>query len=256
MDIVIIGTGNVATVLGRKLLAGGHQIVQIFGRNAAAASALAYEFDSESTQYWSVINKDADVYLIAVADDALPEVAANFKVGKGTVVHTAASVSKNILNECATRYGVFYPLQSLNKNSKNLPNIPLLIDGVDRETLLVLSTLAQSISSQVIVATDEVRQKMHVAAVFCSNFTNHLYALMEQFCKNEGLPFSVLHPLIQETALRLAHSPAAAMQTGPALRRDEATLSKHRQALQQYPQLLKLYHDLTVSIQNTHPPSD
>ncbi len=46
MDIVIIGSGNVATVLGRKFKAAGHNIVQVFSRNAAAATQLAYEWNT------------------------------------------------------------------------------------------------------------------------------------------------------------------------------------------------------------------
>jgi predicted dinucleotide-binding enzyme len=74
MNIVIIGSGNVAAVLGRKFKAANHNIVQIFSRNNVAASALAYEFNTESTNYKSMINKTADVYLIAVADDAINDV--------------------------------------------------------------------------------------------------------------------------------------------------------------------------------------
>ncbi|MCH5687247.1 NAD(P)-binding domain-containing protein [Niabella sp. W65] len=71
MNIVMIGSGNVAAVLGRKFVAAGHHIVQILSRNAGAASELAYEWNTESANYSSLIYKDADVYIIAVADDAI-----------------------------------------------------------------------------------------------------------------------------------------------------------------------------------------
>ncbi len=80
MNIVIIGTGNTATVLGKKIRQAGHRITQVFGRDASAASKLAYQFDTESTNYWSVIRKDADIYLIAVADEAINEVAKHVQV--------------------------------------------------------------------------------------------------------------------------------------------------------------------------------
>ena len=62
----MIGSGNVAGVLGRKFTAAGHKIIQVVSRNAAAASELAYEWDTESANYMSLINKQADIYLIAV----------------------------------------------------------------------------------------------------------------------------------------------------------------------------------------------
>ena len=109
MNIVLLGTGNVATVLGRRLREAGHRIVQVFGRNASAASKLAYEFDTGSTNYWSVIRKDADVYLIAVADDAIHAVAKHVHVPGKVVAHTAASVKKDVLKNMSHHYGVFYP---------------------------------------------------------------------------------------------------------------------------------------------------
>ena len=118
MDIVIIGTGNTATILGRKLKAAGHQIVQIFGRDAKAASELAYELDTESTNYWSVVNRNAQVYLLAVSDIAIEEVAKEINLPDKAIIHTAGAVSKDILKDTSNHYGVLYPLQSLKKRSR------------------------------------------------------------------------------------------------------------------------------------------
>src|SRR6478672_5407545 len=99
MKIVIIGTGNTATVLGRKLKAAGHKILQVFGRDTSAASKLAYELGTESTNYWNVVNRDADIYIIAVSDIAIADVLKELQLPDRTIVHTAASVSKNILRK-------------------------------------------------------------------------------------------------------------------------------------------------------------
>src|SRR5438067_303912 len=192
MDIVIIGTGNTATILARKLKAAGHRIVQIFGRNASAASELAYELGSESTAYWSVVNRQADVYLLAVSDIAIEEIIRELQLPEKTIVHTAASVSKDVLHAATTHYGVLYPLQSLRKNTDYLPEIPIIIDASDAQTLEQLATLAGSISEQVVIAGDEERAKLHLAAVFCNNFVNHLFALMQHYCTSEGLDFDLL----------------------------------------------------------------
>ncbi|MES1226198.1 MAG: NAD(P)-binding domain-containing protein, partial [Bacteroidota bacterium] len=74
MKIVIIGTGNVATILGKKFKDAGHVIVQVAGRNSAAASKLAYELNTVSTNYQSSIDSSADVYIIAVSDSAISNV--------------------------------------------------------------------------------------------------------------------------------------------------------------------------------------
>lgn len=248
MKIVLIGTGNTATVLGRKLKAAGHAIVQVFGRDSMAASQLAYDLGTESTNYWNVVNREADIYILAVSDIAIEEVMKELRLHEKTVVHTAASVSKNVLKNAASHFGVFYPLQSLKKEIDHLPEIPIVIDASDDATLAELDVLAHSISSHVVEANDEQRLKMHLAAVFCNNFVNHLYALAEAYCKKEGIDFYLLLPLIKETAERLDEIPPSQSQTGPAVRNDRATIEKHLALLEHYPQLQKVYTVLTESI--------
>jgi len=251
MDIVIIGSGNVASVLGRKFKAAGHTITQVVSRNASAATRLAYEWDTESTNYISLVNKNADVYLVAVSDDAIPEIIAELKLpAKKVIAHTAASVSKDILKNVTNHYGVFYPLQSLRKEMTNLPDVPVFFDGNDEASKKTLESLARSIASgHVNQASDNDRMKLHVAAVIVSNFTNHLYSLAEDYCKKEGIDFRQLIPLIEETALRIKSVSPKQTQTGPAIRHDKDTVHKHLELLKHHPALKNIYLLLTESIQ-------
>jgi predicted dinucleotide-binding enzyme len=250
MDIVIIGSGNVAAVLGRKFKAAGHHIIQIVSRNASAASALAYEWDTESTNYKSTINKNADIYILAVPDDAIDDLTEDLKLPGKVVAHTAASVPKEILKNVTSHYGVFYPLQSLRKEMTTLPEIPVFFDGNDEVAKSKLAALARSISPEnVTEGSDETRLKLHVAAVVVSNFPNHLYALAEEYCQKEGLDFRQLLPLIEETALRAGTISPQTSQTGPAIRHDKETIQKHLDLLKDYPQLKTLYILHTESIQ-------
>lgn len=249
MNIVFIGSGNVAAVLGRKFKAAGHQILQVFSRNASAASKLAYEWDTESTNYISLINKEADVYIIAVNDDSIPVLAKELLLPGKVVAHTAASVPMDILRSVTAHFGVFYPLQSLRKEMNNLPDVPVFFDGKDEKSKRTLEALARSIADdKVTEAGDDARKKLHVAAVFVSNFTNHLYALAEAYCKKEGLDFRQLQPLIEETAIRIRDISPAEVQTGPASRHDEQTIQLHLELLKSYPGLQQLYQQLTESI--------
>ena len=252
MEIVIIGSGNVAAVLGRKFKTAGHQILQIVSRNAPAASKLAYEWDTESTNYISIINRNADFYLIAVSDDAIDDVITDLKLPGKIVVHTAASVSKEILKNVTDHYGVFYPLQSLNKEISNIPEAPVFFDGSDDFTKKKLEALALSISpGHTAHADDNARLKLHVAAVIVNNFTNHLYALTEDYCKKEGINFKELLPLIEETVSRIKNISPSVAQTGPALRQDDETIQKHLSLLNAHPQLKKVYAFLSESIKSS-----
>jgi predicted short-subunit dehydrogenase-like oxidoreductase (DUF2520 family) len=248
MDIVLIGTGNTASVLGRKLKEAGHHIVQVYGRNSMAASLLAYELATESTNYWNVVTKEADIYILAVSDIAIGEIVRELHFPGKIIVHTAASVSKFILEKTSDHYGVFYPLQSLKKEIPLLPDTPIIIDASDSSTLEQLEILAMSITDQVVVADDDKRKKVHLAAVFCNNFVNHLYALAERYCKKEGIDFRLLLPLILETAGRVEFVSPSISQTGPAIRNDQSTMEEHLKMLESYPEMKKLYALLSQSI--------
>lgn len=252
MNIVMIGSGNVAAVLGRKLKAAGHNIVQIYSRNASAASELAYEWDTESTNYKSMIQQNADLYIIAVDDQSIAAVADDLRLPGKIVVHTAASVPMDVLKGISDHYGVLYPLQSLRKDISTITDIPLFVDGNDSYTKSRLQQLAASISKeQVGMAGDDDRAKLHVAAVVVNNFTNHLYQLAEAYCRKEGLDFKLLLPLIEETALRLRENSPAQALTGPAIRHDKQTIEKHLDILQSHPKLRNIYLMMTESIQQS-----
>lgn len=230
----------------------GHQIIQVFGRDIKKASELAKVLDAEAVDTAGKLYKNADLYLVAVSDRSIPAVLEKLQLPHKTIAHTAGSVSLDTLRPFSTSYGVIYPLQSLKKGVTESPDIPILVDGNDRETKQLLLSLARSISSKVVEANDEQRLKLHLAAVFCNNFVNHIYVLMEQFCNREGLDFHLMIPLIQETGRRLDHSDPAQAQTGPAIRKDFATLSRHLSLLETEPHLKELYQIFSQSIQQYH----
>lgn len=248
MKVVIIGSGNVATVLGRLLKRKGHEIVQVISRNDDHAKILADELQCPFSDNNNAVDMNAGVYLVAVNDGALYELNNSFHLGQKLIVHTAGSVPKDILQNISVNYGVLYPLQSLRKEMDYPADIPFLIDGNTEETMTLIGDFAQTISGTVAKAGDEERLKLHVAAVVVSNFTNHLYALAEDFCTKENIDFKLLAPLIKETAQRVeTHSPAS-VQTGPALRNDVFTLDKHLRLLSNHPRLKYIYLKLTDSI--------
>jgi len=245
-----MGQGMLVTVLGKMMKAAGHTIVQVVGRNALHAAQLAALLETDHSTDLKAIAQHADIYVIAVADDAINDIAINLKLAEHIVVHTSGAVPMNILEKISSNYGILYPLQSLRKETVKMPVVPLLVDAVNETTLLTIQSLATSISNKVSVANDEQRLKLHVAAVVSANFSNHLYALTEEFCQKENVRFDMLIPLIQEVASRLDDFSARDMQTGPAVRNDSATIRKHLQLLNDHPQVKKIYENLTESIFN------
>lgn len=251
MKVVIIGAGNVATVFGRLILKANHQIIQVVSRNVANAQSLANELGCAYSDDPAILDTSADIYIVAMADAALNQIHEKYFLGSKIIVHTAGSLSKDILKLVSVNYGVMYPLQSLRKENPELhQDIPLLVDGNSDSVTAEIEAFALTLSSEVARTNDEQRLKLHVAAVIVSNFTNHLYMQAAGYCDNEGLDFKMLQPLIEETALRLRYHQPVEMQTGPAIRKDITTLEKHLRMLTQYPQLKKIYLRMTDSIMN------
>ena len=248
MKIILTGSGNVAAVFGKLLKAAGHTITAVVSRNATHAAQLAELLEANWYNEIKKVNSRADIYIIAAADDAIQKIADGLNADNKIVLHTSGAVSKDVLQNASENYGVLYPLQSLRKEINYTPEIPLLIDASNAETLAAIKLLAASISQKVSVADDMQRLKLHVAAVIASNFSNHLFTLAEDYCKKEQIPFDILIPLIEETAKRLNNFSPKDVQTGPAVRGDAATIQKHRKLLQAYPQTEKLYENMSSSI--------
>lgn len=252
MKVVIIGSGNVATVLGKIIHKAGHDIVQVLSRNEYNAKMLAGFFGCEYGNYISGPYREADIYLFAIADNALHHLDQQLQLENRLVVHTGGSVSRDVLNSVSEKYGVIYPLQSLHKASDDIPEMPLLIDGNSADVLAYLETFARTLSSQVFIANDEDRLRFHIAAVFVNNFTNHLYAMAYDFCSQANIDFSKLLPLIEETTKKIKKYPPKEVQTGPAIRQDLYTLGKHLKTLSGDPDLKYIYLKLSESILKLH----
>src|SRR5450432_1166703 len=130
MKIVIIGSGNAATVLGRLIKQAGHEIVQVFSRSGEHAAELAGELGCSWSNGWEGINREGELYLVALSDNALLTLGEELVLPGKLVVHTAGAISRNALQGVSEHCGVLYPLQSLRKEIRSIPEIPLLVDGM------------------------------------------------------------------------------------------------------------------------------
>lgn len=250
MKVVIIGSGNVATALGRNIVAAGHELVQVAGRNRDAVGRLAAEWKAGVAMDWAGVDKRADIYLVALSDGAIPALGESLALPGKLVLHTSGALPATALREVTDRAGVLYPLQSFKSGTAPPEEFPLLIDAVRAEDLPLIRTFAETLTRQVVPADDAVRLKLHVAAVLVNNFTNHLYTLAADFCRQENIDFGLLLPLIRETAGRIGSSDPREVQTGPALRGDAITLEKHREVLSNYQSINRLYELFTILIQD------
>lgn len=249
MKIVLLGSGNVATHLAQALVAKGEEMVQVFSQSLRNAISLTDLVGGESIDDLTQVNNSADLYIIAVKDDAIAGIADQLKSVTGLVVHTSGTTDMTVISSKVEHAGVFYPLQTFSKAKPVFfDEIPLCIEATDEKQLKVLNTLASKLSNRVYQVDGNQRKILHLAAVFACNFPNHLYALANQLLQQHQLDFEIIRPLIKETADKVMTNLPESVQTGPAIREDETTLNKHFSMLSSMPELQNIYQTLSDSI--------
>lgn len=251
LHITLIGAGNVAWHLGR-ILANRHVVDAVFSRNHGNAQLLGSRIGCFSTDSLSELPTDSDIYMIAVSDDAVEAVGKQLAWVKGLVVHTSGSVPMDVLSSLP-RYGVFYPFQTFSKqNEIEFEQIPILVEASHHFDLEILKHLAASLSQRVGEVSSLQRQKLHVAAVFASNFSNYLYGIADQMMQQTGLPFELLHPLMVETTRKACAMHPHQGQTGPAVRGDTAVILRHLELLKGREHWHDIYKLLSEGIAEQH----
>ena len=248
MQIVLIGSGNVAFHLAKAFTEAQIPISQIFGRNTTELQKISEQF---SIPFSTETLTDADLYIISVSDSSITEVSSLIKNKNALVTHTSGSVSREALSG-NYRKSVFYPLQTFSK-SKNLDysKIPFFIDAQNENDEEILKNLASKISKNVMLANDEKRKYIHLTAVFACNFVNHLYARAKEISDSQGIPFEYFLPLIDETTQKIHELEPKLAQTGPAIRNDEKVLKLHESLLTDE-EKLKIYKTLNESIKKMY----
>ncbi len=251
MHVIIVGSGNVAFNLAQLIHKAGHHISHVVSRNSTSGQAIAALVHGAHIIDVTHMPITAQVYIIAVKDNAIQHIVDAMPAVTGIVVHTSGTVPIQVLLTSSTQYGLLYPLQSLLYGNLTIPHIPLVIHANTLAVQDALWAFANTISHTVQCLPPQVLPHIHIAAVLVNNFTNHLYTLAYTYCVSKQLNFDLLLPLIQETTNRLLTYTPAQAQTGPAIRHDEATITKHEAMLSDNAYLLQLYKLHTQGIQAT-----
>lgn len=244
--VSIIGSGNVAFHLATAFEAAEQtELLQIVARNPQNNFPKLSNRTIHSVQDLAL----ADVYLIAVSDDAIAEVAASLPFSGRLVAHTSGTVAVSAI-DAKNRRGVFYPLQTFSKSKPvSFSEIPICLEADMPQDYELLLQVATAISEQSYKINSEQRKSLHVAAVFASNFTNHLYSIASEICDEHQLSFDILKPLIAETANKIQTLNPTQAQTGPAIRNDNKTIEAHLKLLTDENHKT-IYRILTQSIQH------
>lgn len=232
-SLCILGCGNLGTHLVQALYHAGYPILQLYSRTVESATALSNLVgNAPFTTDLSQLTLSADLYICALKDSVLHEVLTKTPLKGKRIVHTAGSMPMSLLSEFTTDGGVFYPMQSFSKAKPvDFSVIPIFVEATNEEMKRILMEMAGRVSSSVNTLTSEERKQLHLAAVFASNFSNHMYAIAQEQLAKLGLPFEVLLPLIDESCSKIHTLPPVEAQTGPAVRYDLNVINEQKERI-------------------------
>lgn len=252
LSVSFIGAGNLAWHLAPALDNAGYAVKEVYSRNPRNAELLIERlYEAEVKTDLDFSSSSSSVFVIAVPDDAIGEIAQEIALPEEAIlVHTAGSQGVSALGYAATpNIGVFYPLQTFTMNRKvEFNSIPIFIESKSPESEKILMAMAKSVSKNVFKIRPEERQALHVAAVFASNFTNHMLFLAQQIMKENSLSFEWLKPLISEMVTKSLSIGPENAQTGPAKRGDLETLDRHMDFLKNDEAVAELYKIISQDI--------
>lgn len=220
MKIVIIGRGNVATSLHAAFAAKGISAPMVSSRELVDGVGEALP--------------EADVYIYSVKDEALTDVVKAVHAQPRAIhVHTSGTMPITVFGDDKPHCGIVYPFQSFSKAQPidDFSAVPLFVEGRNIDDVAAIYTLALTLSPRVIEASQADRERLHVAGVFANNFTNCMYRMAADILKGTSIPFSVLLPLIDQTAAKVHMLAPKQAQTGPAARGDENVILHHLELL-------------------------
>lgn len=211
-NVAIIGNGNVGHHFA-KHIAADHN-VSVFSRNRKEGVRPLDNFDPSEYNF----------ALLTVPDDLISKVANSIDESDCIIVHTSGSRPLFDLAK-HKKTGVIYPLQTFSLEKEiDFNSFSIFIEGTS-EVEEEIASFVKSFSSDVRLANSTHRAKIHLAAVFACNFTNHMYAISDSILDSVDMSFVDLQHLAQETLNKAASISPSKAQTGPAIRNDIKTMS-------------------------------
>lgn len=215
-SVAIIGAGNVGLYLFAAFKNKGIKCC-LFSRRASAQVEALSNFTG-----------DFDLCLICIPDDSIADLSAQLPICKGIIAHSSGTVSLDALAKKHPFRAIFYPPMSLRPDAQTpLEKITFCLEAKDPQSLVQLEEFCSH--NQILSArlNSEDRASLHLAAVVSHNFSNYLYHLSHLILKDKNLSLELLKPLLEEQVKQIDTQDPAERQTGPAQRKDFATLQKH-----------------------------
>ncbi len=251
-NIAIIGAGNLAWHLAPALENTGHKISRVCNRSRKNAYQLIDRlYHAEYKRNLNFSSDQLDIILIAVKDSYIDHIVSNIVLPEDCLlVHTSGCLPLDVLEKsAASQIGVLYPLQTFIKKVKtDFREVPIYLESNTEVGLKKLTSIAKELSKKVYHLSSSNRMALHLAAVFATNFSNHLFSIAKKILTSHGIDYSQLKPISLSMIHKIFTIGPENGQTGPAIRHDMVTMDYHMDMLSQDAELMEIYSIMSKHI--------
>ena len=235
--IIVVGPGRAGGSLAVAAHGAGHEIVGIFARRRD---------DQQVARHVGVVARligepmpEADLIVVAVRDDAVPETARALAGGASPVsraVHLSGLASVGVLDplrDAGLVTGSFHPLQTLpdwRTGSRTLRGAYVGITAGDG-LAATLDELAHSLGCHPFRIADEAKPLYHAAAAASANYVLAALAVAETLFRKAGVAPRVARPLVVQVVANAFDLGIGTALTGPIARGDTGTVRGQLEAV-------------------------
>jgi predicted short-subunit dehydrogenase-like oxidoreductase (DUF2520 family) len=247
MKISIVGRGNVAYHLYH---AAKNQNVEIEALITRDEKPISWATNDQITSK-NLQNLDSELIFLAISDDAIEEVFLTYKFpSETTIVHCSGTLSLEAISNLHSNTGVIYPFQTFSFDKTiDLKTVQTFTEYSNPKAKTTIDRFCSLIFPKNRFLDSVHRLKLHLAAVFANNFTNHMLTIAENILEESNLPANVIYDLVDETIAKYKTNGAAKSQTGPASRGDQKTINAHLEKLKTE-ELREIYKSISSHIKN------
>jgi predicted short-subunit dehydrogenase-like oxidoreductase (DUF2520 family) len=241
--IAIAGTGQVAKALGALVSKFGIPVIAVAGRSAPSTAAAARWIGAANAVSLDELPQYGRHILIAVSDDAIPEVATRLAEGglrNSVVLHTSGAAGPEalaVLRSAANSIGVLHPLQTVPSAERGLEILPgaTYAFAGDEEADAWAQRIIAHVEGKALAVDPRHWRLYHAAAVMACNYQVTLVdaslELMELAGIRRGEALEALSPILRTTMENILSTGPEQALTGPISRGDAGTVSAHLEAL-------------------------
>lgn len=234
----VIGPGRVGTALALGLQHAGYDIVAVAGRGPTSLEAFRTRLSDARVLPPSAAAREADLVVVAVPDDVVPEVvravARDDGVRQGSRwVHVAGGYGTDVLGPAAAagaRVAACHPAQTFPDPDAGLAALPGTAWAVTAGAADIgwARVLVTDLRGSPVTVASENRALYHAGLVVGANATSSVVTLARELLLGAGVgdPAAFLGPLATTAAANAAQRGAAAL-TGPVRRGDADTVARH-----------------------------